>query len=100
MPSPTCGGAACLMTSSGGGAWATIYKLNLPPAARVVLVDLPRGVKDAGELAERPDGAQLYRQAKRRGRIIDSARLRRLCDRCHALVQRRRAQRRIASAAS
>jgi DNA primase len=81
------------------GAWATLYKLNLPPAARVVLVDLPRGVKDAGELAERPDGAQLYGQAKRRGRVIDSARLRRLCDRCHALVQRRRAQRRIASAA-
>lgn len=81
------------------GAWATIYKLNLPPAARLVLVELPQGIKDSGELAEHLDGARLYQRAKRRGRAIDSARVRRLCDRCHAIVQRRRAQHRPQAAA-
>lgn len=73
------------------GSWSTIYKLNLPPAARLVLVDLPPGIKDAGALAQRPDGAALYREAKRRGRVINSEAMRRRCDYCHEIVERRRA---------
>ncbi len=72
------------------GAWATIYKLALPPGARLVLVDLPRGIKDPGQLAERPDGAALYREATRRGRAIDTEKMRRRCAHCHDIVERQR----------
>jgi DNA primase len=80
------------------GAWSTIYKLDLPPGARLVLVDLPRGIKDPGELAGHPDGTMLYRAAVRGGRVIDTARVRRLCKRCHDFVQRQRAARRASLA--
>jgi DNA primase len=73
------------------GCWSTIYRLNLPPAARLILVDLPRGVKDPGQLAERSDGAALYQAAKRQGRVLDLERFTGRCERFHALVERRRA---------
>ncbi len=72
------------------GSWATIYKLALPPGARLILVDLPRGIKDPGQLAERPDGAALYHAATRRGHTIDTEATRRRCERCHEIVERRR----------
>lgn len=79
------------------GSWSTIYKLDLPPAARLVLVDLPQGIKDPGALAQRPDGAALYWEAKRRGRVIDMEAVKRRCDRCHEIVERHRAISRGAS---
>jgi len=82
------------------GAWATVYKLALPPGARLILVDLPRGIKDPGQLAERPDGAALYRVATQRGHAIDTETARRRCERCHAIVERRRLAARATSRAS
>src|SRR5207248_6942998 len=82
------------------GAWSTSYKLDLLPGARLVLVDLARGIKDPGELAGHPDGAVLYRAAVRRGHVIDTARVRRLCMRCHDIAQRRRDACRAAVAAT
>jgi DNA primase len=73
------------------GSWATLYKLDAPPAARLVVVDLPSGIKDPGELAERPDGAALYATAKRQGRRISPEHLKRRCECLHAVVARRRA---------
>lgn len=72
------------------GSWATVYKLALPPGGRLMLVDLPRGVKDPGQLVEHPDGAALYREATRRGRAIDTEKARRRCERCHDIVEGRR----------
>ncbi len=76
------------------GSWATIYKLALPPGARLGLVDLPRGIKDPGQLAERPNGAALYREATRQGRMIDTEKIRRRCEQCHDIAERQRAARR------
>lgn len=72
------------------GTWAALYKLDAPPAARLVVVSLPHGIKDPGELAARPDGAAFYRAARRRGRQIDPESFKQRCERLHAVVARRR----------
>ncbi len=78
------------------GRLRTLAGLDLPPAACVAFADLPRDVKDPGALAERPDGAAIYRAVRAGARRIDLARFKRLTATCHAAYDARRAAARAA----
>jgi len=65
------------------GRMRTLATLDLPPAAEASLADVPPGISDPGALAERPDGAALYRAAKEGARRVDLARFGRLVAACH-----------------
>ena len=73
----------------------TLATLGLPPAAEVSLADLPPEVGDPGALAERPDGAAIYRTAKERARQVDLARLGSLVAACHASYEARKTTSRV-----
>lgn len=77
------------------GRMRTLATLDLPPAAEAYLADLPQHVGDPGALAQRTDGAALYRAAKERARRVDLARFGRLVAACHATYEARKAANRV-----
>lgn len=73
------------------GLLRTLAGLDLPPTAEVYIATLPRGIKDPGNLAERPDGAALYQEVRASARRIDLARFTALSAACHSSYERQKA---------